>query len=124
MIQSDPSDQKVGSISSGLVILSRLVGESNGSEGIGESNGPEGEDGVMVESDGGDGEEGVDDDGDGDNEGEMHDGDWESGKDMKESDGDDDLDEGGDWEETSEPSICFLLLIPISLPLDLSSLLM
>ena len=78
----------------------------------------------MRESKGPDGEEGVDDDGDGDGDGDMTDGgDWDKGEDIDESDGGD-LVEGGDCEEKSGPSLCFLLLIPLSLPLDLSSLLM
>lgn len=140
ILQFRPSDQGVRSISSGLVILSRRVGDDGiresdgpyGEGGIGESNGPEGEGGVIGKSDAGEGEDGVEDDGDGeakegdadssDGDDETDGSDWYSG-DMDESDGED-LDEGGDWEERSEPSLCFLLFIPLSLPLDLSSLLM
>lgn len=120
------------SFSSELIISIWLVGGSNdldGEGGVGQSNGSEGEDGVVGESNGPEGEEGDDDKGDweakesdGDDV-EMDGDDCESGEDNDESD-DGDLDEGGDWEERSEPSLCFLLLIPLSLPLDLSSLLM
>lgn len=126
IFQSTPSDQEMGTISSSseLLILIRLDGESNGTdddEGVGQSDGPKGEDGAVDESNGPEGEEGVDVKGD--DVVEIDGGDCDSEENIDESDGGD-LDEGGDSEERSEPSLCFLLLIPLSLPLDLSSLIM
>jgi len=131
--QYGPYDQEAWIVWSESLVLSCIVGESDGPDGeagIEQSNGPQGEDGVVRESNGPEGEEGVDGDGDGDGDADadadddvMDGGDRDKGEDTDESD-DGDLVEGGDWEEISGPSLCFLLLIPLSLPLDLSSLLM
>lgn len=119
-------DQDVGSgpSRSEVDILSRLVGESNGSDGSGEgeegvvqSNGPEGEEGVVGESNGSHWERVI--------IGEIDGSDWvdvDDDDDDEESD-DGDLDNGGDCdsEDWSEPSLSFLLLTPLT---TFSSLLM